>query len=39
MIDLGIELSNSTLITSKTHLQGRITYCNKDFIQYNGFSE
>ncbi|AWI34956.1 PAS domain-containing protein [Helicobacter apodemus] len=39
MVDLGIELSNSTLITSKTDLQGRITYCNKDFIQYSGFSE
>lgn len=39
MIDLGMELSDSTLITSKTDLQGNIVYCNKDFIRYSGFSE
>ncbi|MDE5602825.1 MAG: PAS domain-containing protein [Helicobacter sp.] len=38
-MDLGIKLSDSTLITSKTDLQGRITYCNKDFIRYSGFNE
>ena len=39
MIDLGKELSNSTLITSKTDLKGKVVYCNKDFIQYSGYKE
>nr|WP_275050992.1 PAS domain-containing protein [Helicobacter jaachi] len=38
-MDLGMELSDSTLITSKTDLKGRVTYCNKDFLRYSGFSE
>ena len=39
MIDLGKELKNSTLITSKTDLKGTVVYCNKDFIQYSGYKE
>lgn len=39
MIDLGRTLSDHTLITSKTDLSGKIVYCNKDFVQYSGFSE
>ena len=36
---MGKELSNSTLITSKTDLKGKVVYCNKDFIQYSGYKE
>ena len=39
MVDLGKELSNSTLITSKTDLKGKVVYCNKDFIEYSGYKE
>lgn len=39
MIDLGMELHNDTLITSKTNLKSAITYCNHDFYTYSGFSE
>lgn len=39
MVDLGIELSENTLITSKTDLAGKIVYCNKDFVRYSGFKE
>ena len=37
--DLGVELQQDTLITSKTDLKSRITYCNKDFYEYSKFSE
>lgn len=39
MVDLGVELSENALITSKTDLSGKIVYCNKDFIHYSGFKE
>jgi methyl-accepting chemotaxis protein len=32
-------LSDSTLIVSKTDLQGRITYVNRDFLDISGFTE
>lgn len=34
-----IFLADDTLITSKTDLQGRITYGNQDFVAFSGFSE
>lgn len=34
-----IFLNDDTLITSKTDLQGRITYGNQDFVRFSGFSE
>ncbi len=34
-----VQLSDKTLIVSKTDLKGRITYVNKDFIDISGFSE
>lgn len=34
-----IFLKDDTLITSKTDLQGRITYGNQDFVAFSGFSE
>ena len=34
-----IKLSDAVLIVSKTDLQGRITYVNKDFIAISGFTE
>ncbi len=34
-----IELSENTLIVSKTDLKGRITYVNKDFLDISGFAE
>lgn len=34
-----IKLSDATLIVSKTDLQGRITYINKDFLDISGFTE
>ncbi|PAF41694.1 PAS domain-containing protein [Helicobacter sp. 11S03491-1] len=32
-------LTPDTLITSKTDLKGKITYCNKDFLHYAKFQE
>ncbi|PAF52562.1 PAS domain-containing protein [Helicobacter sp. 13S00477-4] len=32
-------LKPATLITSKTDTKGKITYCNKDFLQYAHFTE
>lgn len=32
-------LTPRTLITSKTDLKGKITYCNKDFLQYALYKE
>ncbi|MDD5295702.1 MAG: methyl-accepting chemotaxis protein [Rhodocyclaceae bacterium] len=37
--DHEIELTENTLIVSKTDLKGRITYVNKDFLDISGFSE
>jgi methyl-accepting chemotaxis protein len=34
-----IKLTDATLIVSKTDLQGRITYINKDFLDISGFTE
>jgi methyl-accepting chemotaxis protein len=34
-----IQLSDKTLIVSKTDLKGRITYINKDFLDISGFTE
>ena len=34
-----VELTDTTLIVSKTDLQGRITYINKDFLDISGFTE
>lgn len=34
-----IKLDDKTLITSKTTLNGIVTYCNKDFLKYSGYSE
>lgn len=34
-----VRIAAQTLITSKTDLTGRITYCNQDFIHYSGYSE
>jgi methyl-accepting chemotaxis protein len=34
-----VQLSDTTLIVSKTDLKGRITYVNKDFIDISGFTE
>ena len=34
-----IKLNERTLIVSKTDLQGRITYINKDFLEISGFTE
>ncbi|MDP2824829.1 MAG: MCP four helix bundle domain-containing protein, partial [Sulfuritalea sp.] len=34
-----VHLTDATLIVSKTDLQGRITYINKDFLDISGFSE
>ena len=34
-----IFLADDTLITSKTDLQGRITYGNQDFVAFSGFRE
>jgi methyl-accepting chemotaxis protein len=34
-----ITLTDTTLIVSKTDLQGRITYINKDFLDISGFTE
>ena len=39
MSNLEIKLKDDTLITSKTDLKGIVTYCNKDFLTYSGFSE
>ncbi|RDU54357.1 histidine kinase [Helicobacter sp. MIT 00-7814] len=38
-VDLGIELDDNALITSKTDLKGVITYCNQDFYKYSGYCE
>jgi methyl-accepting chemotaxis protein len=34
-----IQLSDTTLIVSKTDLKGRITYVNQDFLHISGFTE
>ncbi len=34
-----VQLSDSTLIVSKTDLKGRITYINRDFLEISGFTE
>ena len=34
-----VALTDATLMVSKTDLQGRITYVNKDFLDLNGFAE
>jgi methyl-accepting chemotaxis protein len=34
-----IQLTDSTLIVSKTDLKGRITYINRDFLEISGFTE
>jgi PAS domain-containing protein len=34
-----IQLTDATLIVSKTDLKGRITYVNKDFLDISGFTE
>ncbi len=34
-----VELSENSLIVSKTDLKGQITYINRDFIEISGFSE
>ncbi len=34
-----VQLTDQTLIVSKTDLQGRITYINKDFLDISGFTE
>lgn len=34
-----IPLRDDTVIVSKTNLEGRITYVNKDFLEISGFSE
>jgi methyl-accepting chemotaxis protein len=34
-----VKLTDQTLIVSKTDLQGRITYVNKDFLDISGFTE
>jgi methyl-accepting chemotaxis protein len=34
-----VKLNDQTLIVSKTDLQGRITYINKDFLDISGFTE
>lgn len=34
-----VQLSDSTLIVSKTNLKGQITYINKDFLDISGFTE
>ena len=34
-----VVLKDTTLIVSKTDLQGRITYINKDFLDISGFTE
>ena len=34
-----IQLTDATLIVSKTDLKGRITYINKDFLDISGFTE
>lgn len=34
-----IQLTDDTLIVSKTDLKGRITYINRDFLQISGFNE
>jgi methyl-accepting chemotaxis protein len=34
-----VKLTDATLIVSKTDLQGRITYINKDFLDISGFTE
>ncbi|MEW6164170.1 MAG: methyl-accepting chemotaxis protein [Pseudomonadota bacterium] len=34
-----VQLTDSTLIVSKTDLKGRITYVNKDFLDISGFTE
>ena len=34
-----VQLSDTTLIVSKTDLKGRITYVNKDFLDISGFTE
>ncbi len=35
----GLLIEDDTLITSKTDLKGVITYCNKDFLLYSGYTE
>lgn len=34
-----IQLTDSTMIVSKTNLKGQITYINKDFLDISGFTE
>jgi hypothetical protein len=34
-----VQLTDATLIVSKTDLKGRITYVNKDFLDISGYSE
>jgi methyl-accepting chemotaxis protein len=34
-----VQLTDATLIVSKTDLKGRITYVNKDFLDISGFTE
>ena len=34
-----VQLTDATLIVSKTDLKGRITYINKDFLDISGFTE
>jgi methyl-accepting chemotaxis protein len=34
-----VKLTDATLIVSKTDLQGRITYINRDFLEISGFTE
>ena len=34
-----VQLTDATLIVSKTDLKGRMTYINKDFIDISGFTE
>ena len=35
----GLLVEPNILITSKTDLQGIITYCNRDFLTYSGYTE
>ena len=34
-----VQLTDATLIVSKTDLKGRMTYINKDFLDISGFTE
>ena len=34
-----VQLTDATLIVSKTDLKGRISYCNRIFIEFSGYTE